>query len=1847
MELKRKLIAILTLTIIIAGYILPIGNHVTALAYLFGAQDDSLENQKSTTNVTNVQFNSYLEGNTYDHTFLIEDGGKMYIELKVEQNGYLKNGIVEISDANYKIVPNENTKYDLIQNISENRIELKQINNSENSNIFEIPIQFIKEEKVKQDIFNKISQIKFTGIYVNENGEEKSVEKVIRNNVKWNSKEELQAQIEEKVTKYVPYQEGEEYGVLVQTKVNTKLQDNKLPIAKTELTIKAPGFGSIAQGNLQTPNQDSQEQTPNQENTNSQNQQQNQENTNSQNQQQNQENTNSQEQQSAQENTNSQEQQPAQGNTNSQNQQPGLQIEGSEEKPQNQNQQPGLQIEELGAQGELQIPSQNEQTEQGGLQIQPTTPENEQQETTKNLPKEVKVLINHTMGTNGAETETNFAQNYNKETGEVTVIVENQADEQNNISWKQNANDEYLVNYIYKGKEIYDLAKQMIEKAKTEETGIVIKSQIVANITVCQADARTVTQNYENNYVLKAEEGKLTDFGVSSTNELSKAYIYANYAKAEREANNQTIEEKQETKFNLKYAVRINYAPFLQKIELQTQNEKFINEQKEEYSSLVENENAIYNKTIKVSQEIFTKFLGEEGKIEIRKSDDTLLGELKKDSYELNIEDQKINEIKIITTKPLTEGLFVIEVEKTFAKDITKYTKQQVEQFKKLKTIVNAKTNNEEQEISQEINLLEPVSKMELTISKPQLTTVMTNEDVEITALLNTSSLNNALYKNPTLEIYMPEEIEDVKIKSINVTPNDELKEKEHKVEKRGNQKVLIIKLDGTQTKYTLNSMIKGTNVVVKADIKAKEFTPTKKCELIMNYTNENSNLYENTIEGDSAERKGQIKTEIEILTPGGVVAGSGISNYAKDSKKVMNLKDEKQVVELDVENNERIAEISGKVINHYSNPIANVRILGRTTFAGNKKIDTQDELGSTFTLPMTSGIAFEGNEVPEHTIYYSTVEEATTNIEDENNKWVTEVTDFSEIKSYLIVFTGEIVQGTILDFNYHVKIPKTVQHDNIAYSMYKIYYENKQEIGNIPETKESVIIGMTSGFGPKVEVSMTSSMAPETALKKGDKITYTIQVKNAGTLDLNNLIVTSNIPKKTTYIVNNNGKEEESEISAFSEKIENIKVGETKTYQYTVMVGQVDVTDFCNNVEHYTDGEHTDEEVHDISEYKATLTTKAEVCAVDYSEFFYSEEVNNTVKLSAIEIELSKVPDTELETIIKTNYYSLKPGDTFSYIAEVKNAYVGRLNNVAVQMAIPEGLSYKSASKIIDDQESNSGVTYNISGKAVKIDLGTMDPNEIVKVKVVVEADSLPKDSYERNFETYMEAKTSAEDDTYASNHVKLAVFKTGISISQSASVTDQYIYEGDELIYEIEVHNTSGEYIKEVTVEDTLPDGLNFEEVSYQKGDSTEVVGNSINGAKISYTTDLEEDEILKVRISSKVADLVNGEEITISNTAHVITEKFGDLSTNQITHTVQPIGAGSKEEPIIPDTYRIGGAIWLDENKDGIKQKEEARIEGTEVLLMDCETLQIVQDGATQKEKRINTDENGVYSFINIPNGEYIAIFVYDAKRYATTEYHAEGSSNDNNSDANTATISLDGENTVVAITDKITISNGNVYNLDLGLVKSAVFDLKIDKYINNITVTITGKETKNYQEEDAKFQKVEVRDRNIGKTSMVVEYRIVVTNEGTAPGYVRKIADYVPEGMQFRTEINSDWYLSDKNGNLYNTSLENEIIQPGESKEVKLVLSKQIQRSDVGNVICNKSEIYESYNEQGLTDMDSQEANLSDSEDDLSLANIIISAQTGQFYMYIGLTMGVIAILVVGIIFVLRITKKENN
>ena len=331
-------------------------------------------------------------------------------------------------------------------------------------------------------------------------------------------------------------------------------------------------------------------------------------------------------------------------------------------------------------------------------------------------------------------------------------------------------------------------------------------------------------------------------------------------------------------------------------------------------------------------------------------------------------------------------------------------------------------------------------------------------------------------------------------------------------------------------------------------------------------------------------------------------------------------------------------------------------------------------------------------------------------------------------------------------------------------------------------------------------------------------------------------------------------------------------------------------------------------------------------------------------------------------------------------------------------------------------------------------------------------------------------------------------------------------------------------------------------------------------------------------------------------------------------------------------------ISGYIWLDQNGDGKKQKDEKTIKGIKVKLYNMDTNLIAKD--KDGNKLINySDNNGKYYFYNIEKGRYIVLFEYDTDEYQISKYHAEGVLEEENSDVIEKEVTIDGNVQKVGITDILEINNNNYENIDMGLIKYKNFDLSLKKYINKVVVT-TNSKSKEYKYNNSELAKIEIARKQINNSSVEIEYKIVVTNEGEVDAYASEIVDYIPDGLELNKSCN-DW-IERENKEAINTTLSGVAIKPGESKEITITCNKVLSDETTGTFI-NAAEIGKSKNLYNLTDMDSKEKNKNINEDDYSEATLIISINTGiikNTIIVISIAIGTI------LIFILFKSKKTK-
>lgn len=1444
-------------------------------------------------------------------------------------------------------------------------------------------------------------------------------------------------------------------------------------------------------------------------------------------------------------------------------------------------------------------------------------------------PSTVTATANKTEATNGKTDGLEFTNNnysYDMEAGKVTLNVSNLQD---SISWKKNALDEYLVTYLFEGKEVYDYVMA---------NGIDTNVTVVSNINVYNNEETNTTKNTNLEIKYTEKLGTISDYEVQASKDISKGYVYANYE----------AKEKNETEYTTKYIATVNSSKLTTGLEFTQEYDKFVTAEEQEGYTTIDGKNYAYNKRVEISQAIFNKILGEDGEITVKDANGTELGKINKDTklengvYSLDIASKNNNKLIITTTAPVTEGKLEISIIKALKGEID-YSKEQMQNFNSIKVELKGKSDITTANEVAKIALKEPETKVELELNKKDLTTVLTNENVEIRAVLDTSSTYNALFKDSTLKITLPSYIENVNLKSANILLDNGLEVKSAKLSEENGHKVITVELEGNQTEYAINAEYKGAIVVLNTDLTTDTLTPSGSDKVTLQYTNKNET---------ATKPNGTVSENVTFVAPNGVVAASGVSGYKEGAQDILSISDSPINVEVDTYSAKRTATISGTLINNYSNDISKVSVLGRIPAQGNKKIDTDEDLGSTFTMPLSAGITLSDVDAANYKVYYSDNANAGSSLSDTNNGW--SETARTSSKSFLIVFNDEykISAGSRINFSYSVEIPENLVPNNNTYAMYKIYYTNNSEIGAMPENKVSSIIGFSTGTGPEAEITLSTATE---VVREEQIVEMTATVKNTGDKALENAKLKITAPEGTVHTEIEEGASAytDSEERVKTISLGNIAAGQTVTARYELRIEKGTVT---------------------------TVTTNPDDGEVEIIEHKYpgDKEVQNVVSLVADNVtgELQSSPFTftvlegDLRIINAPDTYeseTLRKGKIIRYNTTIENVSNDKdLSNVTLNLNFPEGIKvrevYYSDSKVTSNKITD-GVT--IDGNNVSVNVGELkslrafmnsdqgqntgdEPVDInLRTKTYVYIEFEVEDFY-GDLTTIMTAKADGINEQY-SNVRRFHAEKVELSIEQ-AELEKQYIKEGTKYSYNFTIKNNGK--IDSVTnkMEMTIPEGLSFIKATYTYNGETKTLGRASDGKFTITIPEMAAGTSATVEVTVKADMLPDKNDKEIKTVATLEAIGFDKITSNEVTAIIEydpnANHGGGGDNPSAPDRYKIAGTAWIDEDLDGQRDSSEPTVANMQVILLNKDNSAIVKDPDTNEDKITTTSDNGTYQFDNLPNGEYVVVFVYDSSNYSLTEYHKEGVNDRFNSDAIDVNLTLNGERRIAGITDVLTIDGENVRNIDIGLYTANKFDLRLDKYVNKITLTTPtiGTRVDEYGR-DTKVAKVEVLERNVGQSSAVIEYKIAVTNEGSVPGYVSKIVDYLPEKVNFSTELNPDWYLSE-NGNIYNASLANEVINPGETKEVTLLVSIRITE-DLLDTLDNNAEIYESYNELGLQDIDSTAGNKVTSEDDMSKAEVVVSLVTGKIITYTAIILGVVALLGFGIYEIKkRVLDKKN-
>lgn len=1221
------------------------------------------------------------------------------------------------------------------------------------------------------------------------------------------------------------------------------------------------------------------------------------------------------------------------------------------------------------------------------------------------------------------------------------------------------------------------------------------------------------------------------------------------------------------------------------------------------------NYNVMY-KAVSISKAEFDKVLGENGIIKILNENNELIATIdnktesnEKGIIEIYYGEKQAKQLTIEISTPIKEGNLNLNHIKTIYK-----TENEIENADKIINATKAEVQTYSEEIinkeaKTEIKLNDAVTEASLEINRDTLSTIIEN-NVEIKVVLQSNNEKQNLYKNPIIKVTMPEKIENITINSVNMLYEDELKIKNYTVDGKN----IIVELEGEQTKYK-ETTVNGCNVIINANVKTNKKAASSEENIIVICSNGNEKV--------------ELQEKIKIVAPKDVTTINNILDMGvetigqEENKNIMIAKgEEAKTVDAQIE-----------VINNNTSKIENVQILG--LFPTNSK-------NANLNAKIANGInlveAIEGVK-----IYYSENLNATADLKNAENGWLETITNSETIKKYLITIP-EIQSQESMQASYKIEIPENLEYNQNASENYQVTYTNSQT--GVENTLKSTTITMETGIGPKLE---TTLVARTGEVRNGEIISYQIQVSNVGTQDVKNIEVIGNVPEGTTMVVPEDNYEytgasyyKELQEKQYKTTVESLKVGETIVKTYEVRVN--------NNTKVGT-------ELVNKSKIKYGEVTKQ------------SNEIKNTVKEGKITVTVKRVTDRN------TNIHET---GTVKYFAIIENITNEAQNNIKIKTNLSENLKVERLTAItgmtkqevsaddiyyigqtnnvqedIEQEENNQQTEQEINSEVLEykeeINIGTLQAGEI---KVLSYDLFIEKSD---NQEIKLSVAAEQGNNQYLSNEALEKVTGINITLEMDSNAQNTYVKAGDSIEYIIKVNNPNETDLQGIVIKDNIPTQLTIKNITVNENVIEDIKSNNLEincNVEANSTTTIKINTIVNYSaardkaepITNKAYAEIYGEkiaetlEITHIIEANIINEENNDNITDDENNNDNDNNNEDQNNDILSKNKIISGVVWFDENSNGIKEVNEKLLENIKVKLLNTQT--------NKYEKETTTNASGMYIFENIGKGTYILVFEYDNTKYTVTKYKVNEAAENQNSDVMRNELTIDGQTQKLASTDIIKVEEENISNINMGLVNLKNFDLKLDKYVSRIIVQNNdGTIVKEYN--DSTLAKTEIDAKKIDGANVIIEYKIRVSNIGEIEGYAKKIVDYLPAELKFSSELNRDWYQT---GNtLFNSSLANEVIKAGETREITLIVTKTMTENNTGR-INNTAEIVEDYNELGIIDTNSIPGNKDIEENDLGSADVILTIRTGGTTIIATILIIVVILVAVAVIVII---KKKNK
>ena len=1213
----------------------------------------------------------------------------------------------------------------------------------------------------------------------------------------------------------------------------------------------------------------------------------------------------------------------------------------------------------------------------------------------------------------------------------------------------------------------------------------------------------------------------------------------------------------------------------------------------------------VYTKTV-ISKEQFDELFGQNGEIIIYNQNDQIIGRITNSTQideDKNIVISYENEpttIKLETSKPITEGTLEIKNYKKLISDAS----SDVASLEQIGYISKVGYDNQEiDQVENNITLQETTTQSKFEIDKNTLSTVVDNS-VEIRATLLSNDEQYDLYQNPVFRFELPEQVQNIQISGVELLYENELTVANYTVDGRN----IVVTLAGKQTSYK-ETAVEGAVLVINANLTLDRKTATSNTNITMYYENKNAHLYK-----DNASIGTEAK-EIRIVAPKDLTVINSIPAISIET----NGQEDNTSVNLIRQNVPKQLEIRAEVINTNENNVKDVKIIG--TLPTNSE---ENNLG----IQLINNVQVLNRT--DATIYYTQNENATDDLENEQNGWSTE---FVQTANKYLVVIEELQTGTNIEISYSIQIPENLEYNKKAQEYYSVSYTDTET--SVSNTLTSTRITLETGVGPKIEAQLSANIGGQQItqnVKNGEVIQYNIQISNTGSEVINNIEVIGQVPEGTTMVQPEENYEytgasyyEELPDREYRATVDNINVGEVRTITYEVRVDSntPEGTRLENKLQVKYGDVTSETDTHTLTTEKGNLRVTVKR-VTDRNVDLYTAGV---VQYFAI-----------IENISDEAQNDIKVKTTFSDNLEVQRLTL--ITGMEKEDANVYRIGEQPEEQVLQDntpiEETNSN---NISSEDLEysdeINIGSLNPGE----NKVLSYDMLITKTQDNSINFSVVANDGQKD--YKSNGLQDEVRNFNINLTMEDKTGSEYIKSGDIVTYSINVKNQSNTQTEGLIIKDNIPSQLTVQQILIN-GEQYELPQTNT----LEIPCDVEAGGESQIEIQA-IVNYSEGRDTAEAITNVATAEVYGETiaTTSEINHIILAndgsMGDGDnnvEDNDIATGNRTITGVAWYDSNTDGIINNDEEKLSGITVRLLNVETNNFIKT-TEGNILEVTTNENGVYVLDKIGNGRYIAIFDYDETKYTLTKYKVEGAAESENSDVLMNNLTIGDNEEELPSTDILEINDNNISDINIGLALLQNYDLKLDKYVSRILLQNSqGTTIKEYQDES--MAKAELDAKQINGTTAIIEYQIKVTNLGDITGYVRRIVDYMPTDLTFSSEMNKDWYQT--GDAIYTSVLSNEPIEPGETKTVTLTLVKNMNENNTGR-INNRAEIAEDYNDLGIVDVNSIPGNQETSENDLGSADVILSIRTGAV-TYISIIVAIIIVLtIIGIV----VWKKKNH